>query len=201
MDKFPIVPEFTLSAGCAVYDPILTLWFFFVAPSFFDFSQNKKQSEHKMYPTLLALHSLVRWLVLTSLLFAIFRAYNGWLANRSFSRVDNSVRHWTATITHVQLILGLWLYFISPVIDYFLHNYKDAVHQREIRFFGMEHSLMMITAIIIITIGSAKAKRKQTDNEKFKTMAIWFTLGLLILLTSIPWSFSPFASRPNFRPF
>jgi cytochrome b561 len=154
-----------------------------------------------MYSTILALHSLVRWLVLTGLLFAIFRAYNGWFSKKSFSSLDNSVRHWTTTIAHIQLVFGLCLYFISPVIDYFLHNYKEAVHQREIRFFGMEHSLMMITAIIIITIGSAKTKRRQTDNEKFKTMAIWFTIGLLIILTSVPWAFWPLVSRPYFRPF
>ncbi len=154
-----------------------------------------------MYPTALALHSLVRWLVLTSLFFSIFRAYNGWLSKKSFSRFDDSVRHWTATIAHIQLVFGLWLYFISPVTDYFLHNYKDAVHQREIRFFGMEHSFMMITAILIITIGSAKAKRKQTDKEKFKTMAIWFTIALLIILANIPWPFSPLTSRPYFRIF
>jgi len=65
----------------------------------------------------------------------------------------------------------------------------------------MEHSVMMITAIVIITIGSAKAKRKLTDKEKFKTMAIWFTVGLVIILISIPWTFSSFASRPYFRPF
>jgi len=60
---------------------------------------------------------------------------------------------------------------------------------------------MMITAIVIISIGSAKAKRKHTDNEKFKTIAIWFTIGLLIILASVPWAFLPFASRPYFRPF
>jgi cytochrome b561 len=154
-----------------------------------------------MYSTILALHSLIRWFVLTGLLFAIFRAYNGWFSKKSFSSLDNAVRHWTTTIAHIQLLFGLYLYFISPVIDYFLHNYKEAVHQREIRFFGMEHSLMMITAIIIITIGSAKTKRRQTDNEKFKTMAIWFTVGLLIILTSVPWPFWQLVSRPYFRPF
>jgi hypothetical protein len=154
-----------------------------------------------MYPTFLALHSLVRWLVLASLLFTIYRAYHGLFTKRTFSRFDNSVRHWTATIAHIQLMIGLLLYFISPIINYFLHNYTEAVRQREIRFFGMEHSLMMMIAIVVITIGSAQAKRKQTDMEKFKTMAVWFTVGLLIILTSIPWAFSPLASRPNFRPF
>lgn len=154
-----------------------------------------------MYSTLLSLHSLVRWFVLASLLFAIFCAYKGWLSKKQFSKFDNSVRHWTATIAHIQIVIGLLLYFVSPIIDYFLHNYNEAVHLREIRFFGMEHSLMMLTAIVIITIGSAKAKRKQTDTEKFKTMAIWFTIGLFIILTSIPWAFSPLASRPYYRPF
>jgi hypothetical protein len=154
-----------------------------------------------MYPIVLSLHSLIRWLVLTTLLFAIFRAYHGWLSKKIFSRSDDAIRHWTATIAHIQLVFGLWLYFISPIVDYFLHNYKDAVHQRQIRFFGMEHSLMMMTAIVVITIGSAKAKRKQMDNEKFRTMAIWLTIGLLIILANVPWPFSPLVNRPYFRPF
>src|SRR2546423_1484318 len=137
-----------------------------------------------MYSTLLAFHSIVRWLVLASLLFAIFRAYKGLLSKITFSGFDNSVRHWTATIAHVQLVIGVWLYFISPIVNYFLHNYKQAVHQREIRFFGMEHSLMMLIAITVITIGSAKCKRKRTDREKYKTMALWFTIGFIIILLS-----------------
>lgn len=153
-----------------------------------------------MYPTLLATHSLVRWLVLAALLIALGDAYNGWFSKRKFSRFDHAIRHWTATIAHIQLILGLWLYTISPFANQFLRNFSDAVHQRDLRFFGMEHSLMMVVAITVITIGSAKAKRKATDNEKFKAMAIWYTIGLLIILASIPWVFSPFTSRPNFRP-
>ena len=154
-----------------------------------------------MYSFLLPLHSLVRWFVLASLLFALFRAYRGWLGNKSFTSFDDKVRHIAATIAHIQLMLGVWLYFISPLVNYFLHYFKDAVHKREIRFFGMEHITMMLIAIIIISIGSAKAKRLQADKDKFKTIAIWFTIGLLIILTSIPWAFSPLTSRPYFRPF
>ncbi len=154
-----------------------------------------------MYPTLLALHSLTRWLVLGSLIFAIFWSYRGWLMNKPYLKFDNSVRHITATIAHVQLILGICLYFISPIVTYFLHNFSTAVHERTIRFFGMEHIFMMLIGITVITIGSVKAKRKATDKENFKTMAIWFTVGLLIILSSVPWSFSPLISRPNFRGF
>ena len=153
-----------------------------------------------MYQLVLSMHSSVRWLVLISLFFAIYRAYKGWFSGKGFSRSDNTIRHWTATIAHIQLALGVWLYSVSPLIDYFLHDYKDAVRQRGIRFFGMEHSLMMIMAVSIITIGSARAKRKTTDKEKFRTMAVWFTFGLIIIFISIPWPFSPMASRPYFRP-
>lgn len=154
-----------------------------------------------MYPVVLAFHSLIRWFVLISLLYAIYRAYKGWLSKKTFSRHDNLVRHWTATIAHIQLVIGFLLYFISPIVDYFLHNYREAVHLREIRFFGMEHSLMMFIAIILITIGSAKARRQRTDKEKFKTIAVWFSIALLVILTSIPWTFSPLVSRPYFRHF
>lgn len=157
--------------------------------------------QQTMYPTILTAHSLARWIVLTSLLFSILCGYHGWYSKRKFTSIDNAARRWTTGLVHIQLTLGLWLYFISPIIDYFLHHYKDAVHQRQIRFFGMEHSLMMLVAIIIITIGSAKANRKPADNEKFQTMAIWFTTGLLIILANVPWPFSPLVNRPYFRPF
>jgi len=154
-----------------------------------------------MYPIALALHSSVRWLVLAGLLFAIFHAFRGWRSGRAFTATDNAIRHWTATIVHIQFLIGICLYFLSPIVDYFFAHYPDAVHLREIRFFGMEHSLMMLAAVYVISVGSVKAKRRQTDREKFKTMAIWYTIGLVIILTSIPWVFSPLVSRPNFRPF
>jgi hypothetical protein len=78
-----------------------------------------------MYVTLLAIHSLLRWLVLASLLFALYRAYSGWLQNKTFTPFENSVRHTTATIVHLQFLIGLWLYFISPVVGYFLNNFAS----------------------------------------------------------------------------
>ena len=154
-----------------------------------------------MYAILLALHSLIRWLVLASLIFALYRAYRGWLSNGLYTRTDHYARLAAATSAHLQLVLGVWLYFMSPIVSYFLHNFSTAVRERGIRFFGMEHVTVMLIAITLITIGSAKAKRRQTDKEKFRTMAIWFSIGLLLILTSIPWSFSPLVSRPNFRSF
>lgn len=125
----------------------------------------------------------------------------GLFNKKEFTKADDSLRHWTATIAHIQLSIGIWIYFISPNIKYFLNYYHEAVKEKEIRFFGMEHSVMMLLAVIVITIGSMKAKRKKISHDKFKTILIYFTIALLIILISIPWPFSPLASRPLFPSF
>ncbi|HEY8896918.1 MAG TPA: hypothetical protein VIM79_18980 [Niastella sp.] len=154
-----------------------------------------------MYSFFLALHSLVRWFVLISLLIALYRAWSGLLLKKPFSKFDNFIRHTTATIAQTQMLLGIVLYCISPLVRYFLNYFKDAVHQRQIRFFGMEHVVMMLLAVVLITIGSMRAKRQPDDKQKFRTMAIFFTIALLVILSSIPWQFSPLVSRPYFRSF
>jgi hypothetical protein len=138
-------------------------------------------------------------LVLLSLAYAIFTAYKGYFSNKEFSKTDNSVRHWTATIAHIQLALGITLYSQSPIIRYFWKNFNEAKDSFDLLFFGMIHIFLMLFSIILITVGSSISKRKTTDKEKFKTMLIWFTIALLIIFIAIPWPFSPLANRPYFR--
>jgi len=152
-----------------------------------------------MYQTLTFSHSIFRWLVLLSLVWSVARAYKGYISNSVFSKKDNALRHWTATIAHVQLVLGIMLYTQSPVIKFFWSNFKDAIHHWETTFFALLHMLLMLTAIVLITIGSAKAKRVVSDKQKFKTMLLWFSISLIIIFIAIPWPFSPFANRPYFR--
>lgn len=153
-----------------------------------------------MYTGLLFFHSLTRWLVLVSLAYSITMAFWGYFADKKFSKLDNSVRHWTATISHIQLILGVILFIKSPIIQYFFKNYEDVRTNEEISFFVEIHSVVMLSAVVLITISSALAKRKNTDKEKFKTILIWFSIALLIILAVIPWPFSPLANRPYLRP-
>ena len=152
-----------------------------------------------MYTGLLFFHSITRWLLLLSLVYSVFIAFKGYFSNAKFSNHDNSVRHWTATISHIQLILGVILYIKSPIIEFFYSNYAEAKTNEEISFFAEVHVLLMLISVVLITVGSAKAKRKATDKEKFKTMLIWFTSALLIILVAIPWPFSPLAARPYLR--
>lgn len=152
-----------------------------------------------MYQTLTFYHSIVRWLLLMALLTAIIRAYNGYRRHTAFSATDNKVRHWTATIAHIQLVIGILLYSQSPVIRYFWKHTAAAMHSPDTSFFAWIHALLMLTAIVLITIGSSLAKRQQQDHRKFKTMLVWFGIALLIIIIAVPWPFSPFAQRPYLR--
>ncbi len=152
-----------------------------------------------MYQVLLITHSYIRWFVLIGLFAALYRASKGYFSNLEFSNTDNFIRHWTATIAHIQLLIGIMLYTQSPTIKYFWGNFKEASRYLENNFFGIIHLIFMLIAIITITIGSALAKRVQGDKNKFKTMLIWFSMALLIVFLAIPWAFSPFANRPYFR--
>lgn len=148
---------------------------------------------------LLFIHSIVRWLVLISLVYSIYRAFKGCFNQLKFSKVDNLTRHWTVTIAHVQLVLGILLYTQSPIILHFWKNIQGAMENIESTFFSLIHTLSMLLAIVLLTIGSALTKRKSIDNDKFKTMFVYFLVALFIILIAIPWPFSPLANRPFIR--
>lgn len=152
-----------------------------------------------MYQTLTFYHSFTRWLVLISLIIAICTAWLGLKRKAKFTRRDNLIRHWTATIAHVQLVIGILLYSKSPVTRYFWANRSEAITNKDVTFFSLVHLILMLSAIIVITIGSALAKRKQTDQAKFRTVLTWFCIALLIIFIAIPWPFSPLANRPYWR--
>jgi hypothetical protein len=154
-----------------------------------------------MYAILLTIHSWFRWLVLAGLVITLIRYYHGWFTGRKLSQVDAVTQSTTVKIVQTQFLIGLALYVFSPMVRYFLFNFSTAVHQRDARFFGMEHITMMFIAVAVITVGSEKALKKVTEKQKFMTIAIWFSVGLLIIFLSIPWEFSPFTRRPYFRIF
>jgi hypothetical protein len=153
-----------------------------------------------MYPMFLFLHSFWRWVVLMSLLCSVLIGLAGWVRGSVFTAFANGFRHWTATIAHIQLLLGMYLYFQSPVVRHAVP--RDGVHVvTEHVYFRYIHIGLMFLAVIVITIGSAKAKRVGDDAGKFKTMFWWFLAGLVVLLVAIPWPFSPLASRPLLRSY
>ena len=152
-----------------------------------------------MYSLLLPLHSLFRWLLLLSLIYAICIALSGYLKGWTFHKNHDRTRHWTATIAHIQLIFGILIYTKSAMVKSLFSSTDESVNSLEPLFFGLIHISCMLIAIVLITIGSAKAKREHDSHAKFKTMLVWFLAAFLLIVLAIPWPFSPLASRPYFR--
>jgi cytochrome c biogenesis factor len=154
-----------------------------------------------MYPHLLATHNALRWAFLFFLVISLIQSYSGWFGNKSYTKSANTFKTLTVTTVHLQLLLGLVLYFVSPIVAGFLENVGAGMKEKDLRFFGMEHFIMMLIAVVAITVGSAKSKRQSNDTAKYKTVAIWFTIALVLVLLAAPSEFSPMSNRPNFRGF
>ncbi len=134
-------------------------------------------------------HSGWAYITLIILIFAVVNAIIGLTSNKEFKDKDLRISLFTLIVVHFQLILGLIAYFASEYFTSLLDNgmgasMKDAV----VRLFTVEHPLMMILAIVLITIGFSKHKNKTTDKAKFKTIAIYYGIALLFVLSKIPWS-------------
>lgn len=138
-----------------------------------------------MYSGLQHAHSGLRWLVLIFLVIALVKGISGWMGNKNYTEGDRKMALFALIFTHIQLLLGLGLYFISPKVSFHEGFMKETIF----RFYGVEHMSMMILAIILITVGYSTAKRAGTDLAKHKKIAIWYGIGLLLILASIPWPF------------
>ena len=152
-----------------------------------------------MFSFILSLHSLFRWLMLVSLLLSIVVAARGIKIRGSFPRWHNQLRHGTATIAHIQLMLGIWLYTQSAQVKLFFTMEGGAFWSQG--FFAVIHILSMVAAIVLITLGSALAKRKARPVDKYRTMFRWFIAALVLIILAIPWPFSPLVQRPLFPVF
>ena len=130
-------------------------------------------------------HSGLRWVVLFLLIAATLKALMKWRSNAPFTEGDRKLNLFTMISAHVQLLLGFTLFFTSPKVKMSGLDMKDPIG----RFFTMEHSVMMILAVVLITIGYSKSKKAAEESKKFKTAFTYFLIGLLVLLAGIPWPF------------
>lgn len=141
-----------------------------------------------MYTFFLGLHNWVRWLALLLGLFALYRAYAGWLGKRSWTSTDRRAGLFFGIGMDIQLLIGLLLYFfLSPITRAALSNLGAAMGSRELAFFGVEHGPAMLAAVILVHVGSALSRRAANDLARHRAAAIWFTFAFLVMLISIPW--------------
>ena len=134
------------------------------------------------------IHSYWAYLVLAILIFAVFNAITGFTKKRTFTDKDLRIGLFTLIVSHIQLLIGLGWYFMSPWYKALKANGSEVMGDKAARLLAIEHPLMMVIAIVLITIGWSKHKKKTEDTAKFKTFAIFYGLALLLILARIPWS-------------
>jgi hypothetical protein len=142
---------------------------------------------------LLILHSITRYLVLIGLLGVILNSLVGMIQNKPFGNMENKASLWLFIFTHTQLLLGLILYFVSPIVIFSGASMKDAIA----RYWLVEHSLMMLIAIVLITMARITMKKLSTDAAKHKRLFIFNALALLIIIVSISMSGRGFFGLPQ----
>lgn len=142
-----------------------------------------------MYTGLQHFHSLLRWVLLILLLVTVVKAFLGMSGGKKFTSGDARLSLFTMISAHLQLIFGVLLYMVSPVVQSAISDMGPAMKNPIARFWAVEHISIMIVAIGLLTIGHIKAKKSSADAAKFKAQAVYFTIGLLLILISIPWPF------------
>ena len=136
-----------------------------------------------MYDILFQAHSGLRFVVLLALVIALILAFAGWFGNRPFTKGNKSVNLITLISTHIQVVLGIFLYYVSPYVQ--LKNMGETMKDSTLRYWTVEHLAMMLLAAVLITIGNAKSKRGLTDTAKHRSTAIFFGLALLVIIVAI----------------
>ena len=129
-------------------------------------------------------HSGLRWIALILLVYAVINALSR-KGSGEFSKKDKMVNLFAMVTLHVQLVLGLILYFTSGKVNFGQGWMKEDLF----RFYGMEHSAGMLAAIVLVTIGYSKAKRSEAAIQKHKYTLTFYALGLILILAFIPWPF------------
>lgn len=136
-----------------------------------------------MYTILQKAHSGWAYIALLLLVIAVVNALIGMSSKKEFTEKDRKIALFGLIGTHVQLLIGLILYFVSPLGLSSLGQMSD----KALRLTSLEHPLINIIAITLITIGWSKHKKLTTSESKFKTFTIFYGLGLVLILSRIPW--------------
>jgi VIT1/CCC1 family predicted Fe2+/Mn2+ transporter len=133
-------------------------------------------------------HSYWAYLVLVILIVAVVNAIIGFTQKKQFTDKDLRIGLFALIVCHIQLLIGLVWYFMSPWFNALITDAGAVMKDKSVRLLAVEHPTLMILAIVFITIGWSKHKNKKTAAAKFKTFAIFYGIGLLLILSKIPWS-------------
>lgn len=152
-----------------------------------------------LHALVLFLHSYQRWLVLGLALAVTTRALAGLRSPRAWSASEDRLHAAFVWSMRIQFILGVLLYVVlSPISEAFYENLPGALKVSDLRFFGLEHALMMFVAVAIADSGRARSKRSADAIRRRRGVCLTAGIPLLLMLAAVPWPFMP-AKRPLFR--
>ncbi|WP_432412069.1 hypothetical protein [Rasiella sp. SM2506] len=142
-----------------------------------------------MYTTIQFIHSYWAYLVVFVVLIATINALAGYIGNKEYSPKDFRLALFALITTHIQFLIGLVLYFVSPLGVQNITNVgmAEVMGNSLYRLYAVEHPLVMILTVVFITIGYSKHKKKLVSKPKFKMLAIFYSIALILLLSRIPW--------------
>lgn len=146
------------------------------------------------YHFLLNTHNLLRWLVILSCLWALFRVWSGLLARGEWTKKDRIAGVIFTSILNLQFLIGLILLFTGPMRAAF-SSMSTTMKDPVMRFFAVEHPILMLLAVVIAQTGFSLSKRAGTDRAKFLRATICYTVAAVLIFASIPWPFLK-AARP-----
>lgn len=142
-----------------------------------------------MYTGLKHFHSFVAYLALLAIAVAVVHAVLSLVNKRPFTPTSKRIVLFGLVSAHVQMLFGLFLYFVSPMG--FSNLSGETMGNSLSRLFALEHPLMMLIGIVLITIGYSKAKRTAEDARKFRRIAWCYGIGLVLILARVPWMVWP----------
>ncbi len=135
------------------------------------------------------IHSYWAYIVLLILIISVVNAITGLSSKKEFKAKDLRISLFALIASHIQLIIGFIAFYTSTFyLSMRSMGMGEVMKNKELRKALIEHPVMIIIAIALITIGFSKHKKKTTDASKFKTITIFYGVALLIILGMIPWS-------------
>ncbi len=143
-----------------------------------------------MYTAVQHIHSYWAYLVLLLILVNVLNSLFGLIGKRNFSGKDFKISLFTLIATHIQLLLGIILFFLSPKVMWFNENVDVSaiMSNDQLRLFNVEHPLTMIIAVVLITIGHSRAKKKIVPSSQFTNLFVFDLIALILILAMIPWN-------------
>lgn len=140
-----------------------------------------------MYQLLLGLHNILRWVVVLGGLYAIIVSLQGLFTKAQWTDTHKRAGLIFTSAFGLQLIVGIVLYVISPLIKVALSDMSAAMKSDQLRFFSVEHFTVMLLALVAAQLGYSLGKRAESDRAKFMRSGIGYVVAGLLLAYGIPW--------------